>query len=67
MQTAVEWLINEHFGGIDNCTPHFRNSIKQALEMEKQQIIDFADEYGTYLLQGGTMSATSYNKTFKSE
>ncbi len=39
----------------------------ELLEMEKQQIIDFADEYGTYLLKGGTMSAASYNETFKSE
>jgi hypothetical protein len=39
-QTAIEWLINEHFGSIENCTPDFRNKIKQAKEMEKQQIID---------------------------
>jgi hypothetical protein len=39
-QTAVEWLINEHFGGIENCTPDFKNKIKQAKEMEKEQIID---------------------------
>jgi len=41
--------------------------IQQAKEMERKQIIDFADDYGTYLLQGGTMSASSYNETFKSE
>jgi hypothetical protein len=39
-QTAVEWLVEKHFGGIDNCTPDFRYHIKQAKEMEKQQIID---------------------------
>jgi hypothetical protein len=39
-QTAVEWLIETHFGSIENCTPDFRNKIKQAKEMEKQQIID---------------------------
>jgi hypothetical protein len=38
--TAVEWLVEKHFGGIDNCTPDFRYHIKQAKEMEKQQIID---------------------------
>lgn len=39
-QTAVEWLIEEHFGGIENCTPDFRNKIKQAKEMEIQQLKD---------------------------
>jgi hypothetical protein len=37
-QTAVEWLIENHFGGIENCTPDFRNKIKQAKEMEKERI-----------------------------
>jgi hypothetical protein len=41
-QTAVEWLIETHFGSIENCTPDFRNKIKQAKEMEKQQIIEAA-------------------------
>ncbi len=36
-QTAVEWLINEHFGGFENCTPDFRNHIEQAKAMEKEQ------------------------------
>lgn len=35
--TAVEWLIEKHFGGIENCTPDFRYHINQAKEMEKQQ------------------------------
>ena len=38
-KTAVEWLIQEHFGGIENCTPDFRNKIEQAKEMEKEQIM----------------------------
>jgi len=37
MKTAVEWLIDEHFGGIENCTPDFRNTIQQAIEMEEEQ------------------------------
>jgi hypothetical protein len=37
-QTSVEWLIDEHFGGIENCTPDFRVHIQQAKEMEKRQI-----------------------------
>ena len=39
-QTAVEWLINKHFGGIENVTPDFKKHIEQAKEMEKQQIKD---------------------------
>jgi hypothetical protein len=31
-QTAVEWLINEHFGGIENCTPDFKNKINKELD-----------------------------------
>lgn len=37
-QTAVEWLINKHFGGVNNCTPDFRYHIEQAKEMERKQI-----------------------------
>ena len=37
-QTAVEWLINKHFGGIENVTPDFKKHIEQAKEMEKEQI-----------------------------
>ena len=41
-QTVVEWLIETHFGSIQNCTPDFRNKIKQAKEMEKNNIINAA-------------------------
>ena len=45
--TAVEWLINEYFGGIENCTPDFRYHIEQAKEMEKtnldNKVIHFAE------------------------
>jgi hypothetical protein len=40
-QTAVEWLIETHFGSIENCTPDFRNKIKQAIKMEKQQMWEY--------------------------
>jgi len=36
-QTAVEWLIDKHFGGIENVTPDFKKHIEQAKEMEKEQ------------------------------
>ncbi len=40
-QTAVEWLAEQMLH------PEFHNPyIKQALEMEKEQMIDFAFKYG---------------------
>jgi hypothetical protein len=65
-QSAIEWLVNV----VNSCiAPDYipKEIIQQAKEMEKEQIIDFADKYGTYLIQGGTMSAGTYNETFKSE
>ena len=40
MKTAVEWLIEKHFGSIENCSPNFRKHIEQAKEMEKEQIVE---------------------------
>jgi hypothetical protein len=60
-QTAVEFLVNQLPIGVKSA---ILDKIEQAKEMEKEQIIEFADEYGTYLLQGGTMSAVTYNETF---
>lgn len=37
-QTAVEWLINRHFGGVENCTLDFKKHIEQAKQMEKEQM-----------------------------
>jgi hypothetical protein len=37
-QTAVEWLIDKHFGGIENVTPYFKEHIKKAQEIEAEQI-----------------------------
>jgi hypothetical protein len=61
--TAVEWLIQEHFGGIENCTPHFRNKIEQAKEMEKEQTMDFAMKF---MMQDRPI-VSFYNETFKSK
>ena len=38
-QTAVEWLIDMHFGGIEHVTPYFKKHIEEAKEMEKEQIV----------------------------
>ena len=34
---AVEWLIEKHFGSIENCSPNFRDHIEQAKAMDKKQ------------------------------
>jgi len=57
--TAVEWLIEKHFGGIINCTPEFRLYIYEAKEMEKQQIVDSLRYFGIELAE------QYYNETFK--
>jgi hypothetical protein len=70
-QTAVEWLIEEYFGGMENCTPDFRYHIEQAKEMEKEQIIE---AYLKNHLQGCWMKNTPeeyaeqyYNETYESK
>ena len=65
--SAVEWLQEQY-----NQCPKYEERIceqdwEKAKAMEEQEKIDFADKYGTYLLQGGIMSAAAYNETFKSE
>ena len=69
--TTIQWLRKE-LETIPNYSAFYTNNytwidsiMNEAKEMEKQQIIDFADSYGTYLLVGGTMSAGTYNETFK--
>ena len=68
MKTAVEWLIEEYFGSIENCTPRFRNHIKQALAMEKEQMMNFCSIYANLISQGHPITPSEfYNETFKSE
>ena len=76
MKTAVEWLIEKHFGSIENCSPNFRKHIEQAKEMEKEQIIKQSLELAKILISNpyetsGKMPAelidSDINKTFKSE
>jgi hypothetical protein len=65
-QTAVDYIFHTFYNE-DNISDYVLRIFEQAKEMEKEQIMDFANEYGTYLLQGGTMTAGTYNETFKSE
>ena len=74
MKTAVEWLIDEYFGGIENCTPDFRFHIQQAKEMEKEQIkkawIDGnynIDSNGNPSQNYAISDEKYYKQTFKSE
>ena len=62
--TAVEWLINKYFGSEENCSLNFRYKIKEAKEMEKQQIIDAYDD-GNYAYGMGIKEPEQYyNETF---
>ncbi len=70
-QTAVEWLIENHFGAIQNCTPDFRNKINQAKEMEKEQIIDSVNfgqnNYTDTTIEDKEIAEQYYNETFNNE
>ena len=39
-QSCIDWLIKSYFGGLENCTPHFRKYIEKAKELHKQEIIE---------------------------
>jgi hypothetical protein len=77
MKTAVEWLVEKHFGSIENCSPNFRNHIEQAKEMEKQQHLKWNKFLETEKTLGISDVKTIervqwyyneyYNETFKSE
>lgn len=66
-ETAVEWLANELFkqltGEPDKIS--LKEVLEQAKEMEKEQIIKFANDY---LDDDADLTAEQYyNETFKSE
>ncbi len=62
-QTAVEWLIDKHFGGIENVTPDFKKHIEEAKEMGKQQIINANEDCST--IDGEFLSGEQYyNETY---
>lgn len=62
-QTAIDWLVSEYFGGINNVTPNFRNKIEQAKEMEKEQLIVAYEEGRADILQEVHRDAT-YKKGY---
>jgi hypothetical protein len=71
-QTAVEWLWLQigNFPTMENLRTNIDKLLEQAKEMEKQQIIQFANEwYEDYCEGSGNFKYPEdyYNETFKSE
>jgi hypothetical protein len=62
-QTAIDWLINNYFGGIENVTPDFKYHIKQAKQMEQEQIMD-AFVNGEHQQGFENESEQYYNETY---
>jgi len=63
---AVEWLIEKHFGSIENCSPNFRKHIEQANKMFEEQIKE-AWVDGVINWDSEKEVEQYYNETFKSE
>ena len=64
-QTAVQWLIEEYFGGMENCTPDFRYHIEQAKALEEQRQLDLIRFMRTSDKMG--KSIEDLHEQFKSE
>lgn len=66
-KTAIEWLVSQlNKQGFAQVVTD--EEIKQAKEMEKKQIIDFADNYGFDICGYDYQRAEQYyNKTFKQD
>ena len=66
-QTAVEWLQEQLKKGVD-FNPLDENSyldnveklFQQAKAMEKQHVMDFLEEYDSYIFRGGNTSEEEY-------
>jgi hypothetical protein len=70
-QTAVDWLIDMHFGGIEHVTPYFKKHIEQAKQMEKEQMDKVAGDWwneGASYMHDGRRKYESfeqyYNETY---
>jgi hypothetical protein len=66
MRTAVEWLIEKHFGSIENCSPNFRKHIEQANKIFEEQIKEAWID-GVTNWDSEKEAQQYYNETFKSE
>ena len=58
-QTAVEWLF-EKLPTIDKYDPYYADIFQQAKAMEKQHVMEFLEEYDSYIFRGGNTSEEEY-------
>jgi hypothetical protein len=69
--TAVEWLyenLKSHFEHDGDLLEAVKMSFEHAKEMQKEQKIQFANEYSHAVMGGCLLTPTEfYNETFKSE
>jgi hypothetical protein len=63
-QSSVDWLIKEHFGSIENCTPDFRRKIKQAKALHKEEIMNAYNQSWHFRDKPYETSEKYYNETF---
>lgn len=66
-KSSVEWLIDNYFGGIENCSPMFRRKIAEAKAMHKEETIKLYYAYEDYVLREEGIIKTFgqfYNETF---
>jgi hypothetical protein len=58
-QTAVEWLVSQlNKQGFSQVVTD--DEIQQAKEMEKQHVMEFLEEYDSYIFRGGNTSEEEY-------
>jgi hypothetical protein len=63
-QTAVDWLVsNIDWQLLKNTSLHYEMIVKKAKEMERERIIDFAEEFSMQHTYKGTVQ-DYYNETF---
>ena len=69
-QTATDWLEMEFIKLEQTIGVHgvMYELLEQAKIIDKQNLIDFAKEYDTYIFKGGNVTEEQYyNKTFKNK
>jgi hypothetical protein len=58
-QTAVDWLVSQlNKQGFSQVVTD--DEIQQAKEMEKQHVMEFLEEYDSYIFRGGNTSEEEY-------
>ena len=58
-QTAVEWLVSQlNKQGFSQVVTD--DEIQRAKEMEKQHVMEFLEEYDSYIFRGGNTSEEEY-------